>query len=821
MAADPAVGGAHSPRAVAPRRGAVAPRRAPTTPTPTTPEPAVPAQLPVDTPIFVGREDQLARLDSRAEHGAAAARVLAIVGGAGVGKTTLAVRWAHRVRRQFPDGQLFLNLRGHAPGSALSPVDALTRLLTALDVAAERIPADVDAAAAVYRTRLAEERVLVVLDDALDAEQVRPLLPGGTGCLTLVTSRHQLDGLAARDGAVRIPLDVLSPSESAALLTSVLGAGRVGREPAAAARLGDICAHLPLALRIAAAHLEGRPEHDIAAYVATLSTGDRLAQLEAPGDERTAVRVAFASSYECLSPDARRLFGLLGAAPGSNVTAEEAAVLTAGTADAAHRLLTELRSYHLISEVGPGRFGFHDLLRAYAAQCAPPDSAAALDRIYGHYLRGANAAAWALYPTMLRLDLPDDRPAVLMTAPEAVAWLGASLPNLVAAVLHAAARGPDPMAWTLADCLRGYFTSGQGAADWPRVAEAALASAVAAGARRPEAMAALSLGQCLTYRGRRDEAAPYLDRAMRLCRLEQWDEGQSACLASLAHLALLSNQPQQAVRHLGDGLVINRRLGRRAAEAKQLANLGAVYIELGRLADARRCLTQAHAFHVEAGHRADEAACLNNLADICLRLSEPDQAAEYAERSVAISRELDMLEAASSAHARLARADRDRGRVETATRHANEALTIATRSGDPRVLAQALAVLGSLDAEVGELDRAQERYTESLLHRTAHASARIEALTGLAAIARARAELSRALEYAESALAIAEECAFQPGLGEALVALAAAQLEAGEVTKAEATARRALDASRRSGFPAGVAPARAILRDPRLGQVKR
>ena len=717
-----------------------------------------------------------------------------MVGGAGVGKTTLAVRWAHRIHHRFPDGQIFLNLRGHAPGSALSPADALTRLLTALDMPAERLPSDVDAAAAAFRTRMVDSRVLVVLDDALDAEQVRPLLPGGTGCLTLVTSRHQLDGLAARDGAVRIPLDVLSPPESTALLTSVLGDGRIGREPAAVARLGDVCAHLPLALRIAAAHLEGRPEHDIATYVATLSTGDRLAHLEAPGDDRTAVRVAFASSYDCLSPD--------------------------GPANAAHRLLTELRSYHLIAEVRPGRFGFHDLLRAYAAQCAPPDAATALDRIYRHHLRGANAAARTLYPTILRLDVADDRPSVVMTAADAAAWLATTLPNLVATVLHAASRGPDPTAWTLADCLRGYFTSGQGAADWPRVAEAALASAVAAGARRPEAMSALSLGQCLTYRGRRDEAPPYLDRAMRLCRLEEWDEGQSACLASLAHLDFLENRPEEAVQRLRDGLVINRRLGRRAAEAKQLANLGAVYIELGRLEDARLCLTQAHAFHVEAGHRADEAACLNNLADICLRLSEPDEAAGYAERSVAISRELDMLEAASSAHARLARADRDRGRVEAATQHANEALTIATRSGDPRVLAQALAMLGSLDAEAGKLERAQERFSESLLHGGAHASARIEALIGLAAIARARDELARALAYAESALATAEERAFQPGLGEALIALATAQLDSGDATKAEATARRALDASRRSGFPAGVALAQAILRDPRLAHLR-
>ena len=219
-------------------------------------------------------------------------RVYAIVGGAGVGKTTLAVRWAHRIHHRFPDGQIFLNLRGHAPGSALSPADALTRLLTALDMPAERLPSDVDAAAAAFRTRMVDSRVLVVLDDALDAEQVRPLLPGGTGCLTLVTSRHQLDGLAARDGAVRIPLDVLSPPESTALLTSVLGDGRIGREPAAVARLGDVCAHLPLALRIAAAHLEGRPEHDIATYVATLSTGDRLAHLEAPGDDPTSLRPA-------------------------------------------------------------------------------------------------------------------------------------------------------------------------------------------------------------------------------------------------------------------------------------------------------------------------------------------------------------------------------------------------------------------------------------------------------------------------------------------------------------------------------------------------
>ena len=360
---------------------------------------AVPAQLPTSASAFTGREQDLRRLDEVLGDSADAPSIAVICGTAGVGKTALAVRWAHRVRDHFDGGRLYADLRGYAAAPRLRPIEVLTGFLRALDVPVERVPADQEQASALYRTILADRRILVVLDNASSADQVRPLLPGGRPGLVLVTSRDKLGGLVARDGAAHLTLDVLSPAEARALLETVLGADRVAGEPAAVAELAARCAYLPLALRIAAANLTLYPRRTVADQVAEMDALSPLGVLAVGSDEQHAVRASYNLSYSGLATPARRLFRLLGIAPSADHTADDAAAVLGDTRPReAAGLLRHLTDAHLLDEHARGRYVSHDLLQLYAMERAddedPPDRRrAAIDRLYDGYLRRARAAA--------------------------------------------------------------------------------------------------------------------------------------------------------------------------------------------------------------------------------------------------------------------------------------------------------------------------------------------------------------------------------------------------------------------------------------------
>ncbi|WP_248964241.1 NB-ARC domain-containing protein [Sphaerisporangium perillae] len=265
------------------------------------------------------------------------------------------MHWAHRVRGRFLDGQLYVNLHGYGGSRPVPPIEALARLLRALGV--DRVPADVDEASALYRSLLDGKRVLVLLDDARDAGQVRPLLPGSPGCVALVTSRERLTGLIARDGARSMVLDVLSDREARDLLADLL-ADRAVAHPKATAELATLCGNLPLALRVAAANLAARPHTSIAAFVAALAA-NRLDGLEVDGDPHSGVRGAFDASYATLAEDARRLFRRLGLLPCMESTAQEAATLIGADVTSAACLLRRLAAAHVIEEHAAGRYGLH------------------------------------------------------------------------------------------------------------------------------------------------------------------------------------------------------------------------------------------------------------------------------------------------------------------------------------------------------------------------------------------------------------------------------------------------------------------------------
>jgi hypothetical protein len=358
----------------------------------------VPAQLPAGVADFVGRAAQLTQLDGLATSDDLAAMVIiAISGSAGVGKTALAVQWAHRVADRFPDGQLYVDLRGHDSTRSSLPAAALTAFLQALGVLAGQLPAGEQALAAMYRSALAGRRVLVVLDNAAGAEQIRPLLPGRPGCLVLVTSRDALTGLTARDGARRLLLDALTGREATTLLDRMIGSERVDAEPVAASALARTCGHLPLALRIASAQLQDEPGRSLADYVAAIRQVGALVALRISGEEELAVRPAFDESYRNLAPPAAELFRRLGLVPGPDFTVPAAAALTDRPIARAAALLDRLAAVHLVDRRGSGRYVLHDLLREYAqAQLVSAESAetqaCARGRLFRWYLRRSDAA---------------------------------------------------------------------------------------------------------------------------------------------------------------------------------------------------------------------------------------------------------------------------------------------------------------------------------------------------------------------------------------------------------------------------------------------
>lgn len=422
--------------------------------TPTGGQPDVPSELPVTVSRFTGREAEFARLDAMV---GTAAPILAIVGPGGVGKTALALRWAHRVASTFPDGQLFVDLRGFHTLKPISPADALGRFLRALNVAPERVPESLDEAAALYRSLMYGRRGIVVLDNAVSADQVRPLLPAGAGCLTLITSRNRMTGLVAHEAATHLPLGPLSAGEGVELLASILGPDRVRDEPDAAAAMVDACAGLPLALRIAAANLAEVDGRRIADYLTELRSGRRLDRLRNEGDDRLSVRAAFDLSYAALSEPVRRLFAMIGLVPGPDLTAETAAALIGGPVTGTAAGLERLASIHLLERRGPYRYAAHDLAREYARERAsdldPAECGAALSRLLAHYSGMADAALPTLDSTDHVLPEPDDT-----EHGQAEEWLRAELPNLVAACEYAADHGPYEQAWLISDALRAFRT---------------------------------------------------------------------------------------------------------------------------------------------------------------------------------------------------------------------------------------------------------------------------------------------------------------------------------------------------------------------------
>jgi DNA-binding SARP family transcriptional activator/tetratricopeptide (TPR) repeat protein len=794
----------------------------------------VPAQLPADLPGFTGRRAELAALDDllaaagadgqdrfSATERTSTAVITAVSGTAGVGKTALAVHWAHRVRDRFPDGQLYVNLNGCAPTPPTRPVEALAHALHALGVPAERAPAEAEEAAALYRSLLADRRVLVLLDNASSPEQVRPLLPGSAGCLVLVTSRNRLSGLTAREGARRLTLDVLSPDEAGTLIARVVGLDRVAAEPAAAAELARACGHLPLALCIAAAHLVDHPERSIAEQVVELRR-DRLSALQLDDDPHTAVRAAFDLSYQTLGAGARHLFRLLGLMPGPTVGCDAAAALAGCTPRQAGQMLDRLAAAHLVSQPMRGRYGLHDLLRRYAADRAQledgrSERAAAVARLLNWYLRGADAAARLLYPHMLRLDIglvgDEFVPADIHDDTAALAWLTSERAGLLAAIRHAAHHGPSPVAWLLADALRGYFWRSRTTVDWLEATRAGMTAAVAESNLRAQAALHLSLAMAHQCLGRHDAVIEHYTLAADLARQAGWADGHAASVGNLGIVHAETGRLREAVECQRQALRLYRRSGRRTGQANALANLGWVYRGLGQLRRSADHQIEALVLFQETGSRDAEATALESLGAVEHELGRLGEAHAHCTRALALHRQTGNRYGEVETLRTLAVVHRDAGRHAEALDTAQAALILAREIDEQRAEADAHNVLGTVQASLGYPAQSGDHHCTAL-RLAAEINAQhpeTEALLGLAAAGRDRHRHDEAADRARQALAVARRAGYRVLEGQALTTLATIDLASGRHDAAAGHARQALSIHRRTGYRLGEARTLVVL----------
>jgi tetratricopeptide (TPR) repeat protein/transcriptional regulator with XRE-family HTH domain len=642
--------------------------------------PVVPRQLPARVPGFAGRAAALALLDGLLDSDAPypAVVISTVSGTAGVGKTALAVHWAHRVADRFPDGQLFVNLRGFEPaGPPMAPAEAVRGFLDALGVPPERVPPDLNAQVGLYRSVLAGRRVLIVLDNAAAVEQVRPLLPGSAGCLVLVTSRYRLTALTVVDGARPLPLDLLTVDEAGDLLAGRLGAGRLTAEPGAARVLIDACARLPLALSIVAARAASNPRFTLASLGAELTGSNGLDVLDG-GDAATDLRSVLSWSYERLTPAAARMFRLMGLHPGPDVSAAAASSL-AGTD--ARPMLADLTRANLLIEHTPGRYTFHDLLRTYATELADAydaeERAAARGRILDHYLHTAHAAARHIAAHRNEVTPEPPRcgvaPEPISNHQRAMAWFGAERAVLLAAIRQAATTGAPTHTWQLA---------------W-------------------------SVFFFLHMRGRWDDALGTQQVAFAAARDTGDPAAQAMVCRDLAHAYTRLDRYDEAGAHLRQALRLHAGLGDRDGVAWTHHRIAWTADQRGRHAEAIHHSDQALRLFHETGNLWGRAHVLNCTGWYHAQLGDQQRALDHCRQAFDLYRVLDNDIGQANALDSIGYAHHHLGEHERAAAYYNRALEFFRRLGEPYYTAQALAHLGDALDAMGD-DAARAAWQEAL-----------------------------------------------------------------------------------------------------------
>jgi len=616
-------------------------------------ERVVPRQLPTAVAQLAGRMGELAALTGllrrRAEM-AGTVVISAIGGTAGVGKTALAVYWAHRVATRFPDGQLYIDLRGFGPsGQVVTPAEAVRRFLDALDVPPQRIPADLDAQAALYRSQIAGRRMLIVLDNARDSAQVRPLLPATSTCLVLVTSRNQLTGLVAAEGAHLIHVDLLSMEEAQQLLTQRLGMRRVAAEPDAVDEIITRSARLPLALALVAARAAARPQVALHVLAGELAGARQRWQALTGDDPHSDVQAVFSWSYQALTPSAAQLFRQLGLHPGPDISAPAAASLAGLVPDAMGALLAELIRASLLTEPTPGRYTFHDLLRAYATLLAHTVDTndqrhAAIGRILDHYLHSADAADRLMDPGRDPVPLAPPRTGVIPQQfndySQAVGWFTAERPVLLAVVDRAAATSFDTHTWQLARTLWAFLDRRGHWHDWVTVGQAAVAAAQRLADATAQTRTHRYLAHAYIQLGRFEDAFTQLCNSLDLATGIGDQTQQAHTHRHLAVLWVRQGQPAQALPHARQALHLFQATGHEVGQADALSAIGWYHALLGEHQQALTYCQQALTLHQQLGHRDGQTTAWDNLGYAHHHLGQHPQAVTCYQHALTLNRGL-------------------------------------------------------------------------------------------------------------------------------------------------------------------------------------
>jgi tetratricopeptide (TPR) repeat protein/transcriptional regulator with XRE-family HTH domain len=648
----------------------------------------IPRQLPAAVPHFTGRAAEIKALTSLLDTAVEVDRTVkipAIAGTAGVGKTALAVYWAHQVADRFPDGQLYVNLRGFdLSDEPVPPAEAIRGFLDALGVPPAQIPTTAQAQAGLFRSLLAGRSVLIVADNARDAAQVRPLLPGNPACLVVVTSRSQLAGLVAADGASPLVLDVLTTADAVELLSRRLGSARLVKEPQAVKELIGLCARLPLALAIVAARAAAIPALPLSELASDLRAAvGRLDALDT-GEAATSLRTVFWWSYRLLSDPAARMFRLLGVHPGPDIAAAAATSLIGLPAGQSRALLRELARCHLVTERSAGRFVFHDMLRVYAAEQASrqdgdAERRAAIHRVLDHYLHTAHAAA-RVSPHFDAVALASPQPGVIAEDvagyEQAMAWFEAEHRVLLRVIAQAVSAGFDahacllPSAFTVFLDRQGYWD------DYATIQQTALAASLRMADVGGQARAHQGLGQASTLLGSFSAAHAHFRHALDLCRQLQDRQGQARAHIGVAFVFDRQGRYGESLAQCAQALDLYQALGDRARQAMTVNNIGWCHSQLGNYREALTWCHQAIALHEELGDAHGQAAMStwDSLGYAYYQLGE------YAEAASCLSKAVDLF----------------------------------AEFGDRHGQAEALAHLGDAQLAVGQPEIARGAWTQAL-----------------------------------------------------------------------------------------------------------
>jgi DNA-binding SARP family transcriptional activator/tetratricopeptide (TPR) repeat protein len=689
---------------------------------------AVPRQLPTDVAGFTGRDEEMSALDQMVPADVGTATIYAISGSAGVGKSALAIHAAHRLSGRFPDGQLYVNLQGATAGlRPLAPLDVLGRFLRALGADAASVLADVEEAGALFRSVVAARRLLIVLDNAADSAQVRPLLPATPGCTVLVTSRRMLADLA---GARHLRLDVLASADALTLLGRIAGPARITEEPEAASEVARWCGNLPLALRIAGARLAARPAWPVAALAERLAdTQRRLDELELA---EVGVRASFAVSHQQLTDSTdpvdragAQAFGLIGVLDGPDVSTPVAARLLDLSQAQAERGLERLVDAHLLETPLPGRYRLHDLLRLYAREQVAehdPDLArsSALTRVLGFYVATAWHTLDLLRPGDYRLGRADERWLTgglqFPDTRAALEWLEAERANLLTAVQQGARNPavPPELAIQLAQALFGYLSVRCYWEDRIQVNQTALAVATRLGDHAAQGQALVDLGLSRFRQGRYDEAVANHREARAIFRRLGDRHGLAASAGGLGFTLERLGRHDEALVHLQESLAINQELGDRRGMSTALSNLGETYLRLNRPDKALDCLLESLAIDRELDDRWGESIDLLNLGKVNERLGRYDDALACYQNGLAINREADDPDGVAHCLNGLGAVHRRRGRLELALGCHRESLAIQRELGDPYCLTESLRELGLTLQATGRVEEAGQHLHEAL-----------------------------------------------------------------------------------------------------------